>query len=225
MYLVEPVTLSADYNASTNLGQKYYKADGYQVLTAKAGDVVYQETMVDSNLNKVLAESASPGLSYLFTKGLNAQGDAVIYFKRPSDYTPDFMERANWASAPEYSYAKTGDVFTLTGMYSDHNPLTINLPDGEFVTKYTLDLGPYGGDADATAETARIYDGAARASRSPTCRCWAVPTSTRARTTSCTTRPAPTWPVSPNESIRTISTTPCPPPRCSSSVSSLRTPG
>ncbi len=159
MYLVEPMTLSADYNASTNLGQKYYKADGYQVLTAKAGDVVYQETMVDSNLNKVLAESASPGLSYLFTKGLNAQGDAVIYFKRPSDYTPDFMERANWASAPEYSYTKTGDVFTLTGMYADHNPLTINLPDGEFVTKYTLDLGPYGGDADATAETARIYDG------------------------------------------------------------------
>ena len=37
--------------------------------------------------------------------------------------------------------------------------MIIALGDNEFVTSYTLDLGPYGGDADATAETARAYDG------------------------------------------------------------------
>lgn len=136
------------------------------------------ETMIDEDLNPITGanagkheevdEPASPGLTYLFTKGLNKDGDALIYFKRPSDYTPDFMGAINWSSAPEYSYEKkpkdaAGKVvaskITKTGDFPDHQPLTINLPDGEFVTSYTLDLGPYGGDADATAETARAYDG------------------------------------------------------------------
>ena len=87
------------------------------------------------------------------------------------------MNAVNWTRAPEYTHvkkqvdkttgAKTFNIFKLDtagspagdGYFTDHQPLTLNLPDGEFVTSYTLDLGPYGGDADATAETARAYDG------------------------------------------------------------------
>ncbi len=184
MYRVDPIILPNDYK-SLEANSIYYTAEGVKVTNAKKGDVVYKETMIDQNLadittsnaskGETVNEPASPGLTYLFTKGLNADGDAVIYFKRPYDYTPDFMDAVNWTRAPEYTHVKkavagdgtkTFNIFSLNkttdnpdGYYTDHQPLTLNLPDGEFVTSYTLDLGPYGGDADATAETARAYDG------------------------------------------------------------------
>ncbi len=173
MYLVTPVTLSAAYD-SASASQVYYLADGSRVKTAKAGDTVYTETMVDETLTPTTDAEQSPGLNYLFTKGLDKNGDAVVYFKRVNaageavDYTPDFMDASNWTSAPVYSYTKkqvaadgtkTFDIFQETARETDHAPLTIQLNEGEFVTSYTLDLGPYGGDADSTAETARAYDG------------------------------------------------------------------
>ena len=47
MYLVTPVVLTADYAFSGTAGTVYYKEDGYQVNTAKAGDTVYAETKVE----------------------------------------------------------------------------------------------------------------------------------------------------------------------------------
>ncbi|MEE0706942.1 MAG: hypothetical protein UCH28_11265, partial [Adlercreutzia sp.] len=125
------------------------------------------ETPVDFDLNPCTMDE-SWGLDELFSTGLDNNGDAIIYFNRAADhnapynYDADFVQPDQWNKAPVYGYAydkATGTTVVKTGEKSGVTPLTFNFPDGELVTSYSIDLGPYGGDADATTETARAYDG------------------------------------------------------------------
>ena len=131
--------------------------------------------------------AVSQGLEDLFRTGLDKNGDAVIYFQRAYDHAPEFMDATYWNYEGNYvpNYKKNDDgslvlnskdkpavvrtdggtgrtstlVLSTAEATKAHAPLTFHLPDGEMVVSYQLNLGPYGGDADATAETARIYDG------------------------------------------------------------------
>ena len=139
---LNPVT---DRTLSPGLRDLFAAADPATGVLAANQPTFNQATTYPLYTNEVTETSSTTNTTATTTKRFarNKAGDAYIWFNRDYDHDPDF-----------YNSQNSDDDW-----YAGTMPFTLYLADNEFVTSYELNLGPYAGDADATAETARLYDG------------------------------------------------------------------